>query len=1035
MFKTEYELYVSQIAKFRERVRLAIYSGETELNCVVARTAQPVPFDRRLELEYRPIFRGEAWGETWESAWFHVTGTVPRSFAGREVALLFDAGGESLIFSPDGCPLYGLTGGSVFSEDFRKNRYVFLPRAKGGEKVDFWIEAAANQLFGVHLDQTHDRTAYPCGYFVGVLNGARIAVFDRELWALHLDLEVLDDLAQNLTDYRKYKYTRILSDAANVYADDPANAAKAREVLKRIFAFHAQDSAPTVHAVGHAHIDTAWLWPVRETVRKCARTFASQIALIEKYPDYVFGASAARHYAFVKERYPKLYAKIKKAVKAGRWELQGGMWVEADCNLVSGESMIRQFLHGKNFFRDEFGVEVRNLWLPDVFGYSASMPQILRRSGCDFFLTQKISWSLFNRFPYQTFRWKGIDGSTVLTHFPPENTYNSTAEPGLLIKAQNEFPEGDKLSDFMSLYGIGDGGGGPAEEFVERGLRMRDLEGCPKFKFDRADRFFDEAAKAAAELPEWNGELYLELHRGTLTTQSRIKRGNRKLEQLFTATEFLLSLLPLRDYPAKPMDAAWKKFLTNQFHDILPGSSITMVYQVAEHEYAELEAFCRRMQARAAKKLFVQDTDAAVVLNTLSYDVSAALELPESWDGFAVTDETGKNLPVQSENGTPVVLVPLKRSSLAVIRKGKKRRKSSAAVPAKDRELVLENECVRCEFSPAGELLRAYDKRFGCEILKPGEKGNVLSLYSDDPHRYDAWDIDIYYQKQCVGRPVPVAAEKTFAGKVRSVLEFELKIGDSTIRQQVVLEAGSARLDFRTAVAWNESRKMLRTAFPVNVFASEAAFDIQYGFIRRPMHDNTTWDVAKFEVCGQRYADISGDSWGVALLNDCKYGHRVKDGVIDLALLRSPKHPDRFADLGYHVFTYSLLPHGGSLIHSEVMKQAALLNRPPELFRGFATDVRVPFSVGSDSVTLEVVKRAEKDNCLVFRMVETHGEPASAHLRWDVPGAELVETDMLEWKDAQPIPRSGDGFDLTFAPFEIKTFKGIVRTKAGRRRS
>jgi len=1023
MFQREYELYVSQIQEFERRVKRAIYSSPANVTCEFARSEDPVPFEKRSGLTYKPIVRGEKWGETWDSAWFHISSVIPESFAGKEVALLFDAGGESLIFDAAGCPVYALTGGSVFSEDFEKNRFLLTESAKGGEPIDCWIESAANGLFGVALDAAHEKPEHPYGRFVGLLNSACIAVFNREIWALHLDLEVLIGLVTYIpeTDYRKYKLIRILSDAANAYAEDPRNTGKAREILKKAFALHAQDSALTAHAVGHAHIDTGWLWPVRESIRKCARTFASQIALMEKYPDYVFGASAAQHYAFIKQHYPALYKKIKAAVKAGRWEIQGGMWVEADCNLISGESMVRQFLHGKNFFMDEFGVDVKNLWIPDVFGYSASMPQIIRKSACGFFLTQKLSWSQFNKFPYQTFQWRGIDGSKIITHFPPENTYNASVHPRELCKAQDTFMERDTLSGFISLFGIGDGGGGPCEEHIERGLRMRDLEGCPKFRFDRADRFFDDLSKEAGSLPEWDGELYLEFHRGTLTTQSRTKRNNRKLEQLLTETEFLASMLPLDEYPAEKLDAAWKKLLINQFHDIIPGSSITKVYQTTEKEHAELIALCRTLQKETAARLFKPDSGAAVLLHSLSCDCETPVELPEDWNGFRVLAEDGRELPAQFENGRTVVMVPLKKSSLTTIRKGEKTAVPSA-VPASD-ALVLENEFVRYEFSPCAELLRAYDKIGKREILKSGEKGNVLSLYADYPHCYEAWDIELYYPKQFLENAVPVSVRKTAEGAVRSILSFDLRISGSTIHQDVVLDSGSARLDFRTTANWREERKMLRTAFPVNVFTSEAAFDIQYGFVKRAMHNNTSWDIAKFEVCGQRYADISCDRYGVALLNDCKYGYRVKDGVIDLALLRSPKHPDWDADRGTQVFTYSLFPHEGDLIHSQVMTQAALLNRSPELFNGCAAEIQTPCALESDCVSLEIVKKAEKEDCLVLRMVETKGQGGKARLRWNGKAETLVETNLLEWTGEAVIPRSGNGFDLTFAPFEIRTFK------------
>lgn len=1024
MFQTEYELYAAQVQTFEKRVRGAVYSGFVDVQCEFARSKEPVPFEQRMNLTYTPIAKGEKWGESWDSAWIRVSGTIPAEFAGKEVALLFDAGGESLIFDPSGCPVYALTGGSVFSEDFTKNRFLLTTSAKDGESFEYWIESAANCLSGLFIDSEHEDPQHPYGHFVGQLNSACIAVFNRELWALALDLEILADLANYIpgTDYRKYKLMRILADAANAYSDEPANADKAREVLKKAFAFHAQDSAMTAHAIGHAHIDTGWLWPVRESIRKCARTFASQIALIEKYPDYVFGASAAQHYAFIKQHYPALYEKMKAAVKGERWEIQGGMWVEADCNLISGESMVRQFIHGKNFFMDEFGIDVKNLWIPDVFGYSASMPQIIQKAGCEYFLTQKLSWSQFNRFPYQTFLWKGIDGSKVIAHFPPENNYNANVRPRELCKAQDTFQERDTLSDFISLYGIGDGGGGPCEEYIERGLRMRNLEGCPKFKFDRADRFFEQLSEKRDMLPEWDGELYLEFHRGTFTTQAKTKRNNRKLEQLFAETEFLAAMLPLDEYPVKELDAAWKKLLLNQFHDIIPGSSITLVYQTTEQEHAELIELCRELQKKCAARLFKTNSEAAVLFNSLSYDAELPVELPADWNGCRVLAEDGSELPVQSENGTTVALVSLKRSSLHTIRKGAKKEIPSA-VPDSSDNLILENEFVRYEFSPCAELLRAWDKQGKRDLSKPGGKGNVFSLYADNPHTFDAWDIELYYTKKFLTHAEPVSACKTIDGAVRSALHFELNIGGSVIHQDVVLGIVSARLDFHTTVEWCENQKMLRTAFPVNVFASEASFDIQYGFVKRAMHNNTSWDIAKFEVCGQRYVDISCDRFGVALLNDCKYGHRVKDGVIDLALLRSPRHPDRDADVGTQEFTYAFFPHKGDLIHSNVMEQAALLNRPPKLFNGFAAERQPVCSLDSDCVTLEIVKKAEKEDCLIVRMVETSGQVGSAHLRWNGSAEKLVETNLLEWTDETVVPRSGYGFDLEFKPFEIRTFK------------
>lgn len=1024
MFPKEVEFYWRRANVFRDRVKEEIYSEQVDLQCEYARSQDPVKFPDRLALAYKPLHRGEKWGENWESAWFHITGSVPEHFAGREIALLADFGGEALIFDAEGTPVYGLTNASAFSDRYTKNRYLLKGSHSAGEKLEFWIEGAANGLFGLVFEKEKElRRQHPQGRFTGTLVSCSLAVFEREVWHLYLDLLVLCSLIEGLpeNDFRRGRFLHRISKAADAYNDTPGNAAAARAVLKQIFDVAPSASMMTAHAVGHAHIDTGWLWPVRETIRKCARTYSSQLALMEEYPDYVFGASAAQHYAFVKEHYPSLYRKIRSAIASGQWEIQGGMWVEADCNLISGESMVRQFLHGKNFFMDEFGFDVKNLWIPDVFGYSAALPQIIRKSGCEFFLTQKLSWSQFNRFPYQSFRWQGIDGSEVLTHFPPEDTYNSMLQPKELMHAQNRYTEGDTLSDFMSLYGIGDGGGGPFTELVEIGRREAALDGCPHVQFDRADRFFERLNEHRPELPVWKGELYLELHRGTLTTQSRTKRNNRKCEQILTETEFLCSLLPAEQYPAKELDGAWKLLLLNQFHDIIPGSSITKVYETTEKEHAQLLALCESLIARASGELFPKSADHALVLNSLSCDCETLVELPASWNGFSVLDDSGAELPVQQENGRTLVQLFLPKSSLTLLKKGARGVTPDAKRVSDD--LVLENGLVRYTFSPDGRLLEAIDKTTGESILKPGESGNVFSLYVDNPICWDAWDVDVYYPRQEALHPTPVRARKTVSGPLRSVLEFELALSASTIRQTVVLESSGTRLDFHTEVEWHESHRMLRTAFPVNIFSDTASFDIQYGYVRRTMLNNTSWDMAQFEAVGQRYADISDHSHGVALLNDCKYGHKVKDGVLDLALLRSSTAPDSSADQGHHTFTYSLLPHKGALVDSNVMSQSALLNRRPRVIDGVKNGALPPCVLESDSVSLEVVKKAEKENCLVIRAVETHGAAAKAVLHLRDKALRVIETNLLEWtEDAVFQPVNGD-LELTFRPFEIRTFK------------
>ena len=1022
MLQREFDLYLDRARHFYKRLADELFFETVPMEAEFRHCADPVPYAKRLEGEYRPIREGERWGGPWDSGWFRLTAEVPAAWAGKPVALAVNLNGEALLFR-DGVPYFGFSGGSVFGENYRKEIFQLPYEVAAGQKLEFWVEAAANSLFGMEMNgEPSLHTLYPYGDYKGVANKLRIGLFNRELWHLRLDFEVLLDLVSVLPPRgrRTDEIVMAMNDAANRFAENPANAGIAREALKKVLSRPAVSSAMTACATGHAHIDTGWLWPVRESIRKCARTFASQLLLLEQYPDYVFGASAPQHYAFVKEHYPELYEKIKAAVKSGRWELQGGMWVEADCNLISGESMVRQFLHGKNFYMDEFGFDVKNLWIPDVFGYSAALPQIIRKSGCDFFLTQKISWNQFNRFPHNTFFWEGIDGSEVLTHFPPEDTYNAFVVPEELVAAQNRFKESDLLDEFISLFGIGDGGGGPKEEHIERALLLGNMEGMPKVSFGRADKFFERLAASDAvrnrKLCRWVGELYLEMHRGTLTTQSRTKRNNRKLEQLLAATEFLCSMAPRADYPAEELDKAWKTLLINQFHDIIPGSSIRKVYEVTEKEHAALFELCERLIRRAGEAVTVPEADALTLVNTVSTPYTNVIDLPAGWEDCEVIDSEGNAVEVQGLRALGTVPA----SGVAVWKRGKK----LSPQVLENGSLILENTLIRYEFDARGELVRAFDKETGRETLRPGENGNVFNLYVDRPNTFEAWDVDVFYdQEQRTGAEL-VSHSKVAAGPVESTMSFEWKIGEaSLIRQKVRLAVNSKRLDFVTEVDWHESRRMLRVNFPVAVQTSEAAFEIQYGYAKRPTHGNTSWDMAKFEVVGHRYVDFSASNYGAALLTDCKYGYRTNQGNLDLCLLRSPKYPDWEADQGRQVFTYAYLPHTGSLTESNVWSEAVQLNRAPILLPGRAAKVAAPFSVSGGSVSLEVVKKAEKSDDLVIRLVETAGSATAATLRTTLSGVKLVETNLIEWEELGSFEFRGDAVELEFKPFEIRTFK------------
>lgn len=1016
------QIAIRRMEQFHRRAVKEIISSTTPLAAAFSCTDEPVPFGERGTLSYAAIEPGAVWGQTWQSAWFSLRGEVPSDWRGKTVVAQIDLGGEGLVFLPDGRMMQGITNGSVFDTEFGRDIVRLFDSSAGGERVELWVEAAANGLFGMFCDlDPGPGSTNRYGQYDARVNCIQLGVFNTELWELSLDLRVVLGLIKSLPEQsvRRARLVRTAIEGLNAYAKSQENAGVFREALRPELDKPAGASTLAVTAVGHAHIDTAWLWPVKESIRKCARTFATQLDLLERYPEYVFGASQAQHYAFVKTHYPSLYGRIKEAVKAGRWEIQGGMWVEADCNVTSGESLVRQILHGKNFFKDEFGVEVDNLWLPDVFGYSAALPQILRKSGIPYFLTQKMSWNQINDFPYHTFKWQGIDGSEVLSHFPPENTYNSQLASESLVAAEERFKEKELLDEFLCLFGVGDGGGGPKEEHLQMGRRMADLEGAPKVRFGTARDFFHRLRDKQDYLPVWVGELYLELHRGTLTTQGFVKWANRRLEHALRAIEMLASCLPVNSYPQREIDDIWKTVLLNQFHDIIPGSSIWRVYRVTHAEYREALRKCDEIVSMVAGKLLKPQADAITLFNSLHYPYEGAVVLPSGWDNCEIVDAAGTPIPVQLEGDRTVVLVDLAPYSFATLRRGG----AVGSAATTQSEMTLENEFVRYTFDASGRLIGGRDKKSGTEFVSSQRPGNVLTLYEDRPNDWDAWDIDAFYRQTALEEAHAVSVRSLGAGPVRQGLAFEYRIGASTIRQHVYLTKGTMRLDFETTVDWHEKHRMLRVAFPVDVHAEQATFDIQYGYLKRPTHQNTSWEQARFEAVGHRYADLSSGDYGVALLNDSKYGYYVRDGLLDLNLLRSPNYPDPDADQREHQFVYSLLPHARDLAHSDVVAEAGRLNQRVLLLEGYsATGCSLPVHLEGEGVSLEVLKKAEKAGCLIARVVETRGRHSVGMIGTRESGWMLAETDLMEWNDADRVPLAAP-FEIKLAPFEIRTFK------------
>ena len=1008
---------------------------ETILDCVpleatVAVTPEPVPWRDRLSLDYRPIKKGEKWGANFECGWFHVTGKIPESWKGAYVTLNLDFGGELLIFDDKGCPVVSLTNGSVFDGAYCKDHFHFLREAKGGDAIDLWIDAGANGLFGLKRsgDPAWDRPAPEDlhGAWRATIDSLRACRFDYDRWQLFLDLEVILSLLGSLPEKssRRIQVARATSRALDALPDERGGAAAVREALRAgVWGVGIDPASVKVTAIGHAHIDVEWLWPLRETVRKVARTFSSQIGLIERYPGYKFGASQAQLYALCKEHYPELYEKVRKAVAAGEWEVQGGMWVEADCNIPSGESLVRQFLCGMRFFKEELGVVPRNLWLPDVFGYSGNLPQIMRQCGIEFFLTQKLSWNRYNKFPHNSFIWEGIDGSRVVSHFPPEDTYNARLLPEELRRHETGNREAGIVDVAISLFGIGDGGGGPKEEYVERGIRCAALNGCPPVSFGFAEGAMDEIAAQAADLDVWRGELYFEMHRGTYTTQAAQKLANRRAEEALRAAEMLCAAALASTghaYPQAEFTALWRSLLLCQFHDIIPGSSINRVYKESGELIRGVADKARALAAEAASKLLAKEDGALTLFNPSSTPFKGRVALPAGWDGVS-------DLPAQREGDTVFALVEVApRSFITLRRKTDDTRHATCDMREAADVAVLENGHIRYEINLKNlQVVSALDKDCGRAFIAPDRPGNVLRLLDDHPSTYDAWDIEEYAHEMPVGEPV-VESVESFDGPVRSGIVATFKLGGSAFKQTISLEAGSKRLDFETEADWSENHKLCRVAFPLDVQADEARFEIQYGTVARPTHDNTKWQYAQFESCGHRYADLSDSDFGVALLNDSKYGYRAKGSELSLSLLRAPTEPDPLADRGHHRFTYALLPHAGDLAHTgEVVAAAAILNQGVERFEGLAFKAQaeaLPVAIAGEGVELAVLKKAEDSDALVVRLVETRGRRTAATL-YAACGAAQSATPCLATELADTGAPVALPATLQFRPFEIKTLR------------
>ncbi|WP_432512890.1 alpha-mannosidase [Kineococcus sp. SYSU DK001] len=934
--------------------------------------------------EFGEFSVGTTWGRPWSTTWVRAQAQVPAEWAGKRVEAQFDLGfigdwpgnqAEALVHTLDGVPVKGVAP---------DNKIVPVVReARGGESVDWLLEMAANPDI-----MADDMRPTPLGdkstagrAHLYTMKVADLVVLDEEVWMLAIDVECLDDLMRHLpgNEPRRYEIARALDRALDALDLDDVSgtATAARAELAGVLASPAVGSAHTLSSVGHAHIDSAWLWPLRETQRKTARTFANVTALAQEYPEFVFACSQAQQYAWVKERSPEVYARMQAAAKAGQWVPVGGMWVEADGNLPGGEALVRQFVTGKAFFREEFGVDCRGVWLPDSFGYSGAYPQIARLAGMDWFLTQKISWNQTNKFPHHTFRWEGIDGSQIFTHFPPVDTYNAIFSAEELTHAVANYSEKGRGTRSLAPFGHGDGGGGPTREMLERARRFADLEGSPKVVVQDPNTFFADARAEYPEPPVWAGELYLELHRATYTSQARTKAGNRRSEHLLREAELWATTaalnVPSYAYPHAELDRLWKVVLLHQFHDILPGSSIAWVHREAEQTYGQVRA---DLEALVAEAVHALGSGSRVLLNTAPHDRTEVV-------------------------GDRLVHVPA--SGAVVLADAAREDPTPVTVTRTDGTTVLANGTLTVVVDADGLLSSVVDEVNDREVLAPGARGNLLQLHSDFPNNWDAWDVDQHYRNRVVDLVDADEVAVVEEGPLRARVRVVRTVRTSRIVQEYVLAAGSDRLDVRTEIDWHEQEKFLKAAFPLDLHAAVSSSEIQFGHVQRATHTNTSWDHARFETAMHRWVHVAEPGYGVAVANDSTYGHDTtrsarEDGgsttTVRLSLVRGPRMPDPQADQGRHVLSYSLVP--GARI-ADAVRTGYDVNLPLREVDGPAEPPAAPVTVTGDGATLEAVKLAQDGSGdVVVRVYEAWGARAKGVLRTSFPVAEATVVDLLE---------------------------------------
>ena len=996
---------------FRDKIHPAIYRDHVALSITAWQAPrEPVAFEVAAAQPYENVELGWRFGRAWSTIWLKVSGTLPAEWQAAdegslaaEIVIDFGYNTSRSGFQAEALA-YDLTGKPIKAIAPLNS---WLPWSYADKKVDFYLEVAANpDVAGEYTfepttlgdwDTASEQPLYE-------LKKLHVARRDVDVWELAQDIFTLRGLMVSLPQdsTRRHQIARAIEDMLD--ALDPGNISQsakgARQKLTAVLSAPANSSSHRVIATGHAHIDSAWLWPIRETVRKCARTFSNVLSLMDKHEDFIFSASSAQHYKWIKDNYPSVFAGIQKRVTTGQWKPVGGMWVECDGNMPGSEAMVRQFVYGQKFFQENFNMQAQEAWLPDSFGYSGSLPQIVTQSGIKSFLSQKMSWNQVNRMPHHTFWWEGIDGTRVFSHFPSADTYISELSGEELAHAERNFSEKGRASISLVPFGWGDGGGGPTREMIAAAHRTSNLEGSPKVKMGTADEFFEQARSEYENAPVWRGEMYLELHRGVLTSQHRTKHGNRRNEGLLREAELWASYATLKTgavYPSAKLEEIWQSILLMQFHDILPGTAIAWVYKEVENRHAEITR------------------DLLEIVN------SALTALAN--DGSSEQKALTANALPSSRHGVDALGIAVASSSA-----------TATSISEQGEFVVLENQELRVRFDRAGRIWSLLSLATNRDAIAPGIPANELHLHNDNPTRWDAWDIDENYRnsKQVLDSVDEFNVTKEADGTAVVETKRYLKSSagkTSTIIQNLRLAPGAKELDIEFDIDWHESEKLLKLSFAIDIHAEEVAAETQFGFVKRPTHENTSWDFARFESCQHKYLYLQERDWGVAFANDSTYGFDVQrtteaNGAtvtnVRFSLLRATKFPDPEADLGAHSMKFKVRP---AATIEDAVSLGYELNYPAREVLGNRS-VEPLVRSSAKQVVVETVKLAEDGSGdLVVRLYESTGGRCDSTISFAGVADNILLTNFLEVA-AQPASTSASrSIDLQFRPFQVITLR------------